>query len=329
MDLLGNKMRKRICLFSLVAGLVFTPSFQALALEGEVYQGKPSVGTKTVVLEEMGGSYEVKRGDCLYGIAKNLWGEEGNYLDIYRANQDVLTNPDMLYPGMQLSLSRTVYFNKISERSSVHMGKYGFYMFPGWTVGIEEMGQAWSNLALFLDESEVIGCLIQDKQSETEETLRDWEQCQEEIKKYAKENYAEQVEDLTFLQYRTENGDYLYLYYYTYLVDLTAYGEEGNYPVNVCMGIRLTDTIQAEFIYYGLEKEDGLRQVRYAAATFYEEEGMENTSINDQNMQLNPQVQWPMEGIFNSFGWIEAAFTLETEPEKTPTDLFRNSLSRF
>ena len=94
------------------------------------------------------------------------------------------------------------------------------------------------------------------------------------------------------------------------------------------MGIRLTNSIQAEFIYYGLEGENGLRQVRYAAATFYEEEGMEAESINDQNMQLNPQVQWPMEGTINSFGWIEAAFTPEAEPEETPTDLFRNPLGR-
>lgn len=49
-------------------------------------------------------SYTVKRGDCLWNIAKKYYGNGARYVDIYNANRDKITNPNLIYPGQVLSI---------------------------------------------------------------------------------------------------------------------------------------------------------------------------------------------------------------------------------
>ncbi len=48
--------------------------------------------------------YEVKSGDTLWKIAKEHYGDGSLYTDIFKANQDVLKDPDKIKVGQKLRL---------------------------------------------------------------------------------------------------------------------------------------------------------------------------------------------------------------------------------
>ena len=44
-------------------------------------------------------TYTVKRGDCLWNIAKKFYGNGASYTKIYDANTNKIANPNLIYPG--------------------------------------------------------------------------------------------------------------------------------------------------------------------------------------------------------------------------------------
>src|SRR5829696_3888760 len=51
-----------------------------------------------------GGSYTVKAGDTLSKIAKEHYGNANDYMKIFNANKDQLTDPDKIKPGQVLRI---------------------------------------------------------------------------------------------------------------------------------------------------------------------------------------------------------------------------------
>ena len=49
-------------------------------------------------------SYTVKSGDCLWNIAKKLLGDGTRWKEIYELNTDKIENPNLIYPGQQLTM---------------------------------------------------------------------------------------------------------------------------------------------------------------------------------------------------------------------------------
>ena len=49
-------------------------------------------------------TYTVKSGDCLWNIAKKYYGNGARYSDIYSANKDKISNPNLIYPGKVLTI---------------------------------------------------------------------------------------------------------------------------------------------------------------------------------------------------------------------------------
>ena len=49
-------------------------------------------------------TYTVKSGDCLYNIAKSLYGDGSLYMQIFNANRDKISNPNLIYPGQILTI---------------------------------------------------------------------------------------------------------------------------------------------------------------------------------------------------------------------------------
>jgi nucleoid-associated protein YgaU len=47
---------------------------------------------------------EVKSGDTLSKIAKEVYGDANAYMKIFEANKPMLSNPDKIYPGQQLRI---------------------------------------------------------------------------------------------------------------------------------------------------------------------------------------------------------------------------------
>ena len=48
--------------------------------------------------------HEVVSGDTLWKIAKKFYGDGSLYMDIFKANQDVLTDPDKIQVGQKLRI---------------------------------------------------------------------------------------------------------------------------------------------------------------------------------------------------------------------------------
>ena len=48
--------------------------------------------------------YEVKKGDTLWKIAKEHYGDGNLYPEIFKANQDVLSDPDKIQVGQRLRI---------------------------------------------------------------------------------------------------------------------------------------------------------------------------------------------------------------------------------
>lgn len=49
-------------------------------------------------------TYTVKRGDCLWKIAKQFYGSGAQYTKIYNANRDKIKNPNLIYPNQVLTI---------------------------------------------------------------------------------------------------------------------------------------------------------------------------------------------------------------------------------
>lgn len=51
-----------------------------------------------------GKTYTVKKGDCLWKIAKQFYGNGAEYPKIYDANKNIISNPDKIYVGQVLTI---------------------------------------------------------------------------------------------------------------------------------------------------------------------------------------------------------------------------------
>ncbi|MBK7993876.1 MAG: LysM peptidoglycan-binding domain-containing protein [Blastocatellia bacterium] len=56
--------------------------------------------------DDIYGVYEVKKGDTLSAIAKNVTHGKLNYQKIFQANQDILSDPDKIKPGQKLKIPK-------------------------------------------------------------------------------------------------------------------------------------------------------------------------------------------------------------------------------
>ena len=48
--------------------------------------------------------YEIKSGDTLGGIAKNFYGKASQYMRIFEANRDIISDPNKIYPGQKIRI---------------------------------------------------------------------------------------------------------------------------------------------------------------------------------------------------------------------------------
>jgi LysM repeat protein len=69
---------------------------------------KPATNTtnKTNQSSPQYATYTVKSGDTLSGIASSQLGSASKWNDIYNLNRDILSNPDLIYPGQKLKLPK-------------------------------------------------------------------------------------------------------------------------------------------------------------------------------------------------------------------------------
>mgnify|MGYP001038216926 CR=1 FL=1 len=256
--------------------------------------------------------YEVQPGDSLWKIAEGLWNDGGRYPDLYADNRSQIRNPDLIYPGMILQAAGSAYLKKQGPPTAFSTPQYCFDSPPGsWPVGTTQSGEAWANLVLLGDGISDIACLVQDKEPATVQALLDWESCTLQIQNYVAEQYPDTVSGLSFERYRSVKQEDIYLYSYTYAIDMEPYGEEGELRIDVCVGIKLTQHLQAQFVGFGYGY-DMHGAVRYVTASFEEKpDGYEDksVSVNGSNMQITPVSEWSVHGLYNAFPWVDEYFT--------------------
>lgn len=306
-----------LCVCSMALFMIVLPEMAVRADEREYpvsYKKNPDSDAPYIILEEAAEDYTVLPGDSLWEISRKLYGEGRLYVNLVDANQDILTSPNLIYPGMELKTARTGCIERTqSKYGGVQMGEYSMDMPYGWRVGYMESGEAWANFVMRGDG--VVGCLVQDKERDTSRTVEDWEKCTQKITKYADENYATQVSDLGFEHYKMKNqGDGTgEVYLYSFLWHVSP-----DYPslvFRVCMGLKLTDHIQAEFVGFASDY-DIQGCIRYITASFeehFQEKDSGNFTVNGSNMSLAPNISWELSGMFNPFPFMDEYFTSKLE----------------
>ena len=259
------------------------------------------------VLTEDIGTYEVCAGDSLWGISEKLLGNGENYTQLAIQNTDRITNPNLIYPNMQLQVKRNVYVKRRIGVNGIKTPEYQFGTLAQARFGILESGKVFANCALFGKDVADVFCLIRDKEQMGEKAFADWEHNKQKIETYVQKKYNKKISDLIFYDYQTNDGRELHLFSYTYTIDGEQYGYQGELEIYVCEGVCQTEHIQAEFT--GFDMEEGVQDVvLYMLASFEEFPEAKGASVNGYNIQIAPSDPWEVSGIHNSFAWIEQYF---------------------
>lgn len=255
-------------------------------------------------------AYEVEEGDSLWKIAERIWGDGRLYVELCEQNRETVPDPDMILPGQILQTTGPYYLKKLEKPNGAIGIKSQAYQFDtpqGCTVGIlgDECG---ANFALFAPEQEyTIACLIREKEKSFD-GLEDCEAWEKAVTAYAEETYGDALQNLRFEQYLSEKEEPVWLYSYTYVIDLSKYNVKGSTEVKVSAGLKQSRNMQAEFVGFSMEDSEIGDKVRYVTASFEEilEEG-EACTVNEENMQIYPSVAWEASS-FNAFAWVESCF---------------------
>lgn len=263
------------------------------------------------MLEENAQEYLVLPGDCLWDISEKLWGDGRWYDRLTAADGEKIENPDLIYPGMTLRTAKKGYICKRRyQNRGMQTGNYSMDTPGNWTVGTISAGDASANLVFSDSGFNEIACLIQDKKEETVAATKDWENCAGRIRAYVEQHYKENVSDLTFEHYRMEQGEEVYLYSFFWYMELPNHPEVGSIRIRVCMGLKLTEHIQAEFLGFASEY-DIHGGVRYMTASFeeeVEEYDPETFTVNDSNMMILPEAEWKLAGLYDPFARLDEFF---------------------
>lgn len=84
----------------------FSMDLKEIRIANSAYVAPKVQSTKKSGTQQVTGNngkryYTVKRGDCLWKIAKKYYGNGALYTKIYNANKDKIKNPDLIYSGQK------------------------------------------------------------------------------------------------------------------------------------------------------------------------------------------------------------------------------------
>jgi LysM repeat protein len=69
-------------------------------------EGTDAKAGKTVKAKKSAGQYTVRKGDCLWDIAGSKYGDSYQWPLIFKANRDLVEDPDIIEPSQELSIQK-------------------------------------------------------------------------------------------------------------------------------------------------------------------------------------------------------------------------------
>lgn len=248
--------------------------------------------------------YRVEPGDSLWGISMKKWGNGENYISIINQNKELLDDPNLIFPGMKLSVAHSSYIRR-ETLGGISMGEYRFDTPVQWASGTGNHGTmvVYSRDAMF---SKVF-CRINQRQSNTDGFLANWTETSEIISRYVEDYYSEDIRNLTFEQYDMDDGQ---LYVYSYCMNTVIQREDSSsveHPFILTVATKVTDSLQAEFVGVSYAKDDYniSGTTRYMGASFREESAyQEDGEYFEHNLVITPEYEWELDGLFNPFPWM-------------------------
>lgn len=221
-----------------------------------------------IKIDKGSGSYEVKPGDTLWGISRQLFGTGTRYEDIFEQNRERILDVNLLLPGDLLEVSQCLYI----PRDRYDRG--GLVSNGGFHIAKPDMVQHSLFLTNNLNEGDIFGSDItiyslpvtnQMGENALTATQEDWEAFMEEVVRCS-ETCGGRVSNLEFEKYTVENG-----------CDLCGYSfdfDTGDAVMEYVVFYRLGERNMAEVVGKR-EREAGKKQdtrlidvARYIAASF-------------------------------------------------------------
>lgn len=94
----------------------FGVSVNTVSSDGKIKKKKNKKRTEKKQTKQT--TYVVKQGDTLWAIAKMFYGDGSKYMAIYNANTNILSNPNLIYPGQKLIIPDTKTAGNTSVKKS-------------------------------------------------------------------------------------------------------------------------------------------------------------------------------------------------------------------
>ena len=108
--------KKKLLIFTLAGLLLLSTCQTTVYAEGDT--GESTVGAEQddqSSVSEEAVIYEVKKGDCLWRIAKKFLGDGARYTEIVAWNKDLIQDPVLIYPGMKLQIILDSYIPSVID----------------------------------------------------------------------------------------------------------------------------------------------------------------------------------------------------------------------
>lgn len=220
--MMGTSSKKRLSWFIIVLFLIMI--FLGTPLHSYAYFGtnddylltteKPKRGAKWNSLEFVGEEdYTVKKGDTLWGIAKSYFGD-GTYCEkILSDNSDVVSTPELLMPGTELKIKKTLY-------TSVGLSDYiDEDVFKGKIL----TGAEAFIMGDFIPPYYIYKSLPYVNDLQDADPYMHWEEFQEEVRACSQKVCGDRVSDLSFERYHVTGIGYLCNYNFTFDAGETEY----------------------------------------------------------------------------------------------------------
>lgn len=269
------------------------------------------------------GEYTVEKGDCLWTIARKIYGDGSRWRDI--ADQNGLRNPERILPGQILELPDMAYY---MQKPRAQRGK-GYYLEDAgafrfqtperWALGTCSLDIRLSTFAGSDRRARVLWGL-EDNEAGEDAWSESWDSVCANMEQTARTVFGEALEELSFEKYRVESGNEVYAF-------CCVFTDGAGERQTVSAAYRFGKKNLMEFI--GMAPADFVpdigRLTLYTAAT-YEEYGEErHTGFGEKTGEYRGMEVWDYPFLHNPFvlAWESAngaVWRMRKEPEKVAED---------